>query len=145
MSLGPEIIFLFPQEDGNFIYHLGSNYCIAFLRKNGVRAEQFVNNLHLSMGDIVSAVLKRRPVAVGFTVYDANYFLVKELARKLKESAPEIVILAGGPTATFSHRGMMRDSSHIDICVRGEGEIAVSELAEQLRAKRGFSKVLGIT
>jgi len=145
MTDNPEIIFLFPQEDGNFIYHLGSNYIIAYLRRNGIRAEQFVNDLPLSIGEIVSAILKRAPRIVGFTVYDANYFLVKEFAKKLKQVAPEIILLAGGPTATFSCRDMMKDLPQLDICVRGEGEVAAYELIGQLQAKRNLNKVLGIT
>jgi radical SAM superfamily enzyme YgiQ (UPF0313 family) len=141
----PEILFLYFKESADLVYHLGASYIIAYLRTRGVWAEQFVNTLALSLEELATVILKKEPRIVGFTVCDANYFLVKELASRIKERTPQITIVAGGPSATFSYKSIMRDTPAIDICVQGEGEVTMYELAQQLNTEGALDKVLGIS
>jgi anaerobic magnesium-protoporphyrin IX monomethyl ester cyclase len=145
MPDNPKIIFVFPQELGDFVYHLGTSYIIAYLKEKGIYAQQFAGSPALPPVGIAAKILEKKPLIIGFTVYDANYFLVKELAKAIKLNSPETTILAGGPTATFSAKQIIKDSGAIDICVRGEGEIAVFELIERLSLKEELGSVSGIT
>ena len=144
MKNRPEILFLYFKENGDLVYHLGASYIIAYLRKKGIWAEQFVNTIALCLEELATVILKKKPRILGFTVYDSNYFLVKELATRIKNNATQIITVAGGPSATFSYKSIMRDTPAIDICVQGEGEVTMYELAQQLNTGGALDKVLGI-
>jgi len=55
---------------------------------------------------------------------------------------PDILIIAGGPTATFSDKYLLKDMPEIDICVRGEGEYTTFELIEHLKNNDGLSNII---
>ncbi|MBU4589478.1 MAG: B12-binding domain-containing radical SAM protein [Candidatus Omnitrophica bacterium] len=141
----PDIIFLFPSFYGTFSSHLGTGYIIAFLRQRGLHAEQFINYQELRLKEALRAILKKRPRIVGFSCYDTNYFLVKLISRCIKAIDPGILIIAGGPTATFSDRVIMKNIPEVDLCVRHEGEHTVYEIIKQFSSGRGFSGISGIT
>ncbi len=147
----PEAIFLFPGfKDAAFLnfildYHLGAGYILAYLKERGVFATQFIHREPIGLSDLAEKVLKQNPKIVGFTCYDTNYYLIKLISKSLKKKNNKLIIIAGGPTATFSDELIMRDTQAIDICVRGEGEHAVYELISQLKSGRDISNIKGIT
>jgi anaerobic magnesium-protoporphyrin IX monomethyl ester cyclase len=146
MKKNTEIIFLYPNiHNGNLDYSLGANYIIAYLRQRGFYATQFVNKLALSLKDLTKEILSLTSRSVGFTCYDSNYFLVKLLAQSIKKMSPKTLILAGGPTATFSDMFILNDIPEVDICVRGEGEQTTHELIKQLKNDKNLSGVAGIS
>jgi radical SAM superfamily enzyme YgiQ (UPF0313 family) len=51
------------------------------------------------------------------------------LARKLKKNQPRILTVLGGP-AFFSAQEVLSDNPEIDLIVRGEGEVTISEIAD---------------
>ncbi|MBL7196909.1 MAG: B12-binding domain-containing radical SAM protein [Candidatus Omnitrophica bacterium] len=147
----PEILFLFPDfeaEDFSAFtldYHLGAGYILAYLKAKGIFARQFIHREPISLPDLIDRILKQRLKVIGFTCYDTNYYYVKLIAQLLKKKNPELTIIAGGPTATFSDELIMQDNPAIDICVRGEGEYTVYELVKRLRTSRDISDIKGIT
>lgn len=146
MPVKPEIIFLFPNHaTGHFSHCLGTAYIIAYLRQEGVSAEQFYNYELLTIPQITDKILSSKANIIGFTCYHTNYFLIKTLCRHLKKRKPGIFIIAGGPTPTFSDSAVLHNAPEIDICVRGEGEFAVKEIIEHLKRGRVFSSIQGIT
>lgn len=139
----PAIVFLFPDEQGNFLYHLGVGYILSYLRKKGIFAESFVSTAYLGLKDILTLINNKRPNFIGFTCFNTNYFLVKIIAEHIKRDNPGIKIIVGGPSATFYDREIMHDSKAIDICVRGEGEDTVYKL---ISSRGGFLRnISGIT
>ncbi|MBL7197517.1 MAG: B12-binding domain-containing radical SAM protein [Candidatus Omnitrophica bacterium] len=146
-----EILFLFPsfqEEDfSSFIltYHLGTGYILAYLKKKGIHAKQFIHRGPIDLYTLTEKIMKQKPKIVGFTCYDTNYYYVKLISQLLKKKNSKLTIMAGGPTATFSSELIMRDSSAIDICVRGEGEYTVYGLVKRLRANQDISDIEGIT
>ena len=66
-----------------------------------------------------------------------------ELARKLKENAPGLIIVMGGPHATAIPSEPF-EKSPCDMVVRGEGEQTSLELVKALLAKSSLSEVDGL-
>ncbi|MFH1622157.1 MAG: radical SAM protein [Candidatus Omnitrophota bacterium] len=147
----PSILFVYPELiDFNFLepvfsHHLGVGYILGYLRQKGIQASQFIYQEPLSLRGLTSRILKQNPKIVGFTCDDANYYFTKIISLNLKRENPNLIILFGGPTATFSDEMIMRDNPAIDICVRGEGEITTYELIKHLQSGSDINNIPGIT
>lgn len=146
----PEIVFTCPpsyflNDLGYFEYHLGVGYIQAYLQEKGITSVQVVQREKINLYDFIEKILSYNPKIVGFTCYDANYYLVKIIAKLLKSRKSRILIIAGGPTPTFSDELILRDCPQIDMCIRGEGEYAVYEIIHFLYGKRKISEIEGIT
>jgi radical SAM superfamily enzyme YgiQ (UPF0313 family) len=124
------IVFIFPPywSDYYFHYHLGVGYIQAFLHERGIDSLQYVPKKAVTLSSLVKEVLSLDPEFIGFTCYDSNYYIIKSLAHSFKKEKPDVPIIVGGPTATFSDRFVLEDCPDIDICVRGEGEETTLEL-----------------
>lgn len=146
MKKNTAIKFIFPNSyNGNLIYHLGVNYIIAYLRLKGIYSEQLVTKDYLGTKAMADLILQGSPMAVGFTCFNANYYLIKILARELKKKCPDILIIAGGPTATFSDNELLTDIPELDICVRREGEYTVYDIIDCLNKGKDIGGVTGIS
>jgi radical SAM protein with 4Fe4S-binding SPASM domain len=142
----PEIVFLYPVHNtGYLLHHLGASYIIAYLRQEGILAQQFINTQPLRIAELARQILNTGADILGFTCYDQNYFFIKLFVKYLKEINPGIFIIVGGPTATFSDKIILKNIPGVNLCVRGEGEYTVYELISHLRSDSDFSKVAGIT
>ena len=120
-----DIVFVFPPAHGNpgvFQQHLGVAYLRAALAPTGITTEQYCSEKPGSIGSVTQDILSRNPGMVGFTVYDSNYSTALALARSIRAQRPGIIIVFGGPTATFSATEVMKRADVIDACVLGEAE-----------------------
>lgn len=83
--------------------------------------------------DIVEALLAHAPQVVGFGVYVWNVGLTLEVVRALKQVAPQVVVVLGGPEVSHEI-----DSQPItalaDYVVAGEADLTFAALARQLLA-----------
>ncbi|MDD3468368.1 MAG: radical SAM protein [Thermoguttaceae bacterium] len=70
---------------------------------------------------VVAAILRRQPQIVGFSCFLWNIERTLELAKRLKEQCPELVILLGGPEITTDNERILRTEVADFICI-GEGE-----------------------
>jgi len=118
---------------------------MAYLRQKGISSEQFCYYQDIGMRQLIEKILDKKPKVIGFTCYDRNYFLIKAIARYIKSSNPDLLILTGGPTATFSDKVILKNIPEVDLCVRGEGEYTTYEILSQLRSGRYFNNISGIT
>jgi len=133
MTLGnSSIVFIFPpqQSDYEFRHHLGAGYIQAYLSERGISSSQYVPEGGVTLSSFAHHVVEQGNEFVGFTCYDTNYYMVKSIAQRIKKENPAIMVLAGGPTATFSDSLILNDCPQIDICVRGEGEETTYALVE---------------
>ena len=140
-----EMTFVFPPAlaEDTIVHHLGSGYIRAYLQKHGIETSQCATLKKMTIPEIVAGILKYKPEIVGFTCYDTNYAFVRLLATMVKKKDPDLKIVLGGPTATFSYREVMDHTPAFDLCVVGEGEQTVLELLQ-----KGFSdleSIKGIT
>jgi len=138
-------LFVFPpsRSDYTFRFHLGVGYIQAYLKDRGINAPQYVPKKRMPLPKMVDDILKHKPEVVGFTCYDSNYYIIKSIARLLKNSKPDLPVVIGGPTATFSDSFVLKDCPDIDICVRGEGEETTYELIKS--GLTNLEKISGIT
>jgi len=155
------IIFVFPPaasvSDENIAAHfnmcLGSAYIISYLVQNGFIARPFLTTVPFNVSRCAARILAGNPRVVGFTVFDANYYLCQLIADALKRANPHIIILFGGPTASVQAEVILRNNACVDICVRNEGEETCLELLSKLdgvnfdlkRAAACFEEIKGIS
>ncbi|MFC2172706.1 B12-binding domain-containing radical SAM protein [Acidobacteriota bacterium] len=130
------ILFLCPPSRliPDFQHYLGTGYIIAYLKRRGYSAAQFVAEKPLDIRSCVKEVLSIKPRIVGFTVYDTNFCQCVAIAEALKTASPDCIILFGGPTASSQSEAILQAHPFVDICVRHEGEETVSEVLEVLES-----------
>jgi len=83
--------------------------------------------------------------AVGMTIFSEPAELENsiEIAKKIRQYAPDIPLILGGPHCNFFPEQALRDH-HADICVRGEGEYIIGPVVEALEGKRDLSTIPGL-
>ncbi len=109
---------------------LGLRYLYANLKELQAKAiiKEFAINSQVA--DAVESVLAQNPKIVGVGTYIWNANEVGEFIEVLKKVAPQVVIVAGGPEASyFPHRV---DFSSADYFVQGEGDIVFYELCRDI-------------
>lgn len=84
--------------------------------------------------DMAEAILAAGPRIVGLGVYIWNARQSRELVVLLKQVAPELVVVLGGPEV--SHEPFRVDFGAADYIVQGEGELAFAALSRDVLAGR---------
>lgn len=110
---------------------LGLASISAVLKKHGhecrlLLAEQA--NFEEAVGHAVTTF---QPELAAFTAVTTQFPYVKRIAQQLRERAPRVFQVCGGPHATLVPEKVLRESPIDAVCV-GEGEYPVLELAESL-------------
>jgi anaerobic magnesium-protoporphyrin IX monomethyl ester cyclase len=130
-----DVAFMFPPGNESrffklrsFEHHLGVAYIQAYLAKHGFTSKQVTPTLGSTLSDCVEQLIATDAKIIGFTCYDSNYFLVRTIASIIKARKPKTIVIAGGPTATFSDDLLLNNAPDIDLCVRFEGEETTLEL-----------------
>jgi radical SAM superfamily enzyme YgiQ (UPF0313 family) len=146
----PAFVFVFPnvlngRVFDKFDYHLGTGYLRAYLAKNGVRTAQFLQGAEKPVAEIAGDILAVGASMVGFSCYDANYFIVRLIADEIRRQSPSVPIVFGGPSATFSDLLIMSDCPSVDICCRSYAEQTSLDLVRWARGECGLDQVDGIT
>lgn len=90
-------------------------------------------------------VAKYNAEIIGFSCMCDSYQVVLSIAEECKKLNPDIKIIFGGPQATLTDAETLRTFSYVDIIVRGEGELTVSELIRKIKSKESLETVKGIT
>jgi radical SAM superfamily enzyme YgiQ (UPF0313 family) len=129
-----DVAFMFPPsgDRSSFEHHLGVAYIQSVLHLNDVTTKQILPENGCTLKECVKQLISTRAQTIGLTCYDSNYFMVKTIASMLKHEKPNITIIAGGPTATYSDELLLAKNRDIDICVRFEGEQTALELVSHL-------------
>ena len=97
------------------------------LQKKSVIKEFVINS---QVADAIEIVLAQNPKIVGVGAYIWNANEVGEFIEVLKKVAPHIIIVAGGPEASyFPHRV---DFSKADYFIQGEGDVAFYKLCRDI-------------
>ncbi|YCI07134.1 B12-binding domain-containing radical SAM protein (plasmid) [Ensifer sp. D2-11] len=146
----PAFTFIFPSVlngrlfDG-FDFHLGAGYIRAYLALYNIPTIQFLSDGSHSVAEVAKAVLLTQPLMVGFSCYDVNYHLVRILAREIKRQGPEVPIVVGGPSATFSDQLIMQDCDVIDVCARSYAEESCLDLVRWRQGEIDLQSIQGIS
>ncbi|MGE5308640.1 MAG: B12-binding domain-containing radical SAM protein [Deltaproteobacteria bacterium] len=94
--------------------------------------------------DIVRFILKFRPVVVALAVYQVNIKLAIQIARLVKKCDPSILVVIGGPQATFMPGQALVQMAAVDVIIRGEGETVLPELVDCFVRQGDIREVRGI-
>ncbi|MEN7982574.1 MAG: radical SAM protein [Nanoarchaeota archaeon] len=125
---------------------LGLAYLAAYIRENCDFLR--INILdQLNEKEILKKIKKENPSIIGFTAVSSNYSYVKELAKKIKETFSDIILIIGGIHITTLPKSF--GNSSFDIAVIGEGEICATKLIKSIKNKKGInidelSKIKGL-
>jgi radical SAM superfamily enzyme YgiQ (UPF0313 family) len=95
--------------------------------------------------EVANFVIEFSPRVVGFSVCQVNVFLAAQLAKLVKMIDPSIVVVLGGPQATFMPSAAMKDLKYVDVLSRGEGETVLPEIAAAVKKGKSLSGIKGIT
>ena len=85
-----------------------------------------------------------RPKYVGLTLYTTNLFRAYEIIGRIRERAPDTIIIVGGPHATALPEYTLQECPLIDFLVAGEGEITLTELLANLDAGGDGKNIRGL-
>jgi anaerobic magnesium-protoporphyrin IX monomethyl ester cyclase len=126
--------------------NLGTRYLAAVLRQHGYSVELEAFSTADEMDAVVQRAQETQPRVVGLSIifqYRAPEFI--DLAEQIKRNLPSTHITTGGHFATFTADELLRDYPALDSVVRGEGELTLLELVQQLDSPETWDSILGLT
>jgi len=130
-----------PTKPPRSVQGLGLPYLAAVLQEAGFKARIF--DLYPSSPDtddpvvldsrLADAIAQEQPDIVGVTIHTPAYAARVRLAKLLRERLPQTLLIAGGhhPSAEPVH---LLHNSDFDVCVIGEGEKILLEIAKRVAA-----------
>jgi radical SAM superfamily enzyme YgiQ (UPF0313 family) len=83
-----------------------------------------------NMQDVAEQLLTRAPKIIGFGVYIWNALQMAEVVGIIRQVAPEVTIILGGPEV--SHAPLRVDFSAADYIVQGEGDVAFGQICQAI-------------
>lgn len=115
---------------------LGVMCLSSLLRKHGHETEVRCN---MGEKDIVSAVAETKPDIIGLSTCTIEHKFAIDFAGEIKKQLPHVLILMGGPHATF-YPDVINESP-IDLICRGEGDYSLLELLDRIEKKVSYEDV----
>lgn len=117
---------------------LGLAYIASSLSSNDVEVEildlfkiQLISKKMPSKRYIRKYIQKTNPRIVGITNTTTEYTNALRIAKAVKEEKNSTIVVMGGPHTTFIDQEPLKDGS-VDVVVRNEGEVTMSELVNSL-------------
>ncbi len=115
----------------------GIGFIISVLQEAGHDVELFVITPDTPLDALLGRYIRReRPGMFCFTAVSTQYWQARKTARFVARTDPGIFRILGGHHASLNPEAVIEDGDFDAICV-GEGERAVTELAESLGANDG--------
>ncbi|MCD6362658.1 MAG: radical SAM protein [Synergistetes bacterium] len=126
---------------------LGISYLAAYIREAGHEVK-LIDGFEegLSRNELIERIKRFSPDVVGISTLTANLYRGYQMAKVIKEVNDKIKILMGGPHVSFIPEESLKECPYVDVIVRGEGEITLLELLQELEKKEpNLKNVKGIT
>jgi radical SAM superfamily enzyme YgiQ (UPF0313 family) len=124
--------------------YLGVGYVLAY---GGYRSEQariYYSDNGKTWEELAQDICLSAAKGVGFTVYESNYSFISKLATRIRTLRPDLLIVCGGPCATFSSKRMLEDNLAIDLCLLGEAELTFKQLMDEGFSHKIWAKLPGL-
>ncbi|HDJ66782.1 MAG TPA: radical SAM protein [Nitrososphaeria archaeon] len=147
LLISPPAQSVVKQVIGTAAPPLGLAYLASITRELGCDVK-IIDSLaeDLTLRDIKAKITKFYPDVVGVTATTSMIYDAYDVAAVAKEVNPNAMVVIGGPHATFMASEILQECKHIDVVVRGEGELTFRELLMKLMKNDwDFRDVLGIT
>ncbi|PLX99595.1 MAG: hypothetical protein C0623_08835 [Desulfuromonas sp.] len=93
---------------------------------------------------MIRAILKSKPDLVVMPLYTWNRSIMLGVSQTIKQQAPSLPVIAGGPEVTADPHGVIREGK-LDAAIRGEGEATFVELVDQLAEKKTIGLIPGLS
>ncbi len=100
----------------------------SYAKKQGFDVLLTECNVNANSLDILRQIMSFGCRAIGFSCYIWNLRLVVSLTKLIKQVAPDMVIIWGGPEVSANGKQWLKDLWQIDYLVAGEGEAAFAAL-----------------
>ena len=152
-----DIVFINPPYErispgNNHVKHvinrspsLGLLSLAAQARRDGYNPSIIESDLHnLSPEAVANIVLDQKPKFVGITLFTVGVFNAAIIAEIVKNRAPDIIIIVGGPHISSMGYETMQKFGSFDVAVLNEGELILKQLLSSLENNTPLDKVEGI-
>lgn len=116
--------------------HIGLGYIAEHLAANGVEHDVLDMNLGYGVRDLVRRIRGFQPDLVGMTLLTMEYRRFYEILRSVKEAAPGVGVVVGGPHVTIMRERVLQDCGAADYAVTHEGEHTLLELCRGVDERR---------
>ncbi|NNJ10436.1 radical SAM protein [Chloroflexales bacterium ZM16-3] len=116
---------------------LAAGYLKAYAEAQGLGGRADIQILPRTVADhagdaaLVAAIVDRAPDLLGFSLYTWNSERSLELARRVKQRLPGLIVVVGGPEVQADNAWVL-DHPAVDVAVIGEGEQIFAELLLQI-------------
>jgi len=132
-----------PQKEPRAAQGMGLPYLAAVLEQDGFEVRIFdryppspdTDDPALLDQSLAEAIAQEAPDIVGMTIHTPEVLARVRLAALLRERLPEALLVAGGHHAIAEPEHLLRHSD-FDVCVVGEGEATLLEIARQVARGR---------
>lgn len=118
------------------------------MSQNVISAERMTKILIREAGeeidDWIEEILNTNARYIGFSIHYRNVFLTEAMAKRIKEKAPERIIIYGGPEVAAALRMNTLKDLSADVYVVGEGEISLWEFIEKHKSTGKFMPIDGV-
>lgn len=99
-------------------------------------------NINDTQEDLLHRIMVTEPDVLGISLYIWNRICAAQLIRRVKALKPEIIVIVGGPEATFSVEETFREMP-IDYLLRGAGEESLPALLRVIQQSGDAASVPG--
>lgn len=123
---------------------IGLMYLAGVLEKENYPVEILdAEAMDLDLDATIKAILAFKPDIIGITVTTPLISITNDIAKKLKEVAPEIEIVLGGPHISALPKETLKPE-YIDYVVCGEGDYSFLELVRAIESNKPIKNLKGI-
>jgi anaerobic magnesium-protoporphyrin IX monomethyl ester cyclase len=139
-----------PILKGSFRHQLylpmGLAYLASFLEEKGHEVKVIdCQALDIDHEKLKSEIGSFEPNIVGVTSIAPLTRSAFLAAKAAKEALPDVTVILGGPHATFMDEQIIAEEAAVDFVVRGEGELTLLEIAQNLHDSNKVNSIKGIT
>jgi len=128
-----------PSKPPRFVQGLGLPYLASVLEKAGFKAKIFdlyppspdTDDLARLDERLADVIAQEEPFIVGMTIHTPAYVERVRLAKLIRERLPNALLIAGGHHP-YAEPEKLLQNSDFDVCVIGEGEMTLLEIAQHI-------------
>jgi radical SAM superfamily enzyme YgiQ (UPF0313 family) len=128
---------------------LGLLSLAAGLLQNKIRVNIYQPSIRLftpiNYREAAKDILKSRPTIIGFSTWGISYPATLLLAREIKNIAPQVPIVFGGPQASIVAEETLRNFQFVDFVLAGEADFSFPSFVREINQhKPDFSGISGL-
>lgn len=127
---------------------LGLGYLASFLEREGHNVKIVESRiLRYKPRHVKKEIKKFDPDIMGISATTHYIYMALDIVKFAKENNPNCLTVMGGPHPTLLPEEVLEQNPYVDVIVRGEGELTLTELAEKFKkyGKEKFSEIKGIS